>query len=88
MNNMMSCSEEVSTRELQASSSQLGVGRLCSLLLEAWHDRVAGVAAYSGAITSVAFSGDGHRLVIADEDRKLKVGCSRVHSMQSPAACA
>jgi hypothetical protein len=44
-----------------------------SQLLQAWNDKVAGVAAYSGAITTVSLYGDGHRLVIADEDRKLKV---------------
>jgi hypothetical protein len=44
-----------------------------SQLLPAWNDKVAGVTAYSGAITTVSLYSDGHRLVIADEDRKLKV---------------
>jgi hypothetical protein len=43
------------------------------LFLEAWCDRVAGVSAFSNAITTAPLFGDGHRLVIADEDRKLKV---------------
>ena len=41
-------------------------------LLRAWQDPVAGVTAYTGAITAVPLSGSGHQLVIADEDRALK----------------
>lgn len=40
---------------------------------QTWSDPVAGVHALSGAITTVPLYGDGHRLVVADEDRQLKV---------------
>ena len=49
------------------------VAKLASQLLPAWHDKVAGVTAFTGAITTAPLFRDGHRLVIADDDRKLKV---------------
>lgn len=49
--------------------------RMGSLMLEAWQDKVAGVAADSASITSAVLDEGGHRLVMADEDRKLKVCC-------------
>lgn len=42
--------------------------------LEAWNDPVAGISAYTPCIHTCNLSGDGDwRLVVADEDRKLKV---------------
>jgi hypothetical protein len=77
---MSLASQLSSASQVPASANQTdatapgGIGaQLSSKLLEAWHDNVAGVTAYSGAITTVSLFGDGHRLVIADEDRKLKV---------------
>lgn len=45
------------------------------LWLDAWADPVAGVKAFSTCITTCSLCGDGDwRLVIADADKKLKVG--------------
>jgi hypothetical protein len=45
------------------------------LWLDAWADPVAGVKAFSTCITTCNLCGDGDwRLVIADADKKLKVG--------------
>ena len=42
--------------------------------LEAWSDPVAGLAAFNSCIHTCNLFGDGDwRLVVADEDRKLKV---------------
>ncbi len=46
-----------------------------SVWLEAFSDPVAGVSAYTPCVHVCNLFGDGeNRLVIADEDRKLKVG--------------
>lgn len=42
-------------------------------LLAAWSDSVAGVHAYSSCVGTVNAFSDGHRLVVADDDRRLKV---------------
>lgn len=45
--------------------------------LDAWHDPVAGVSAYSPCVHTCDLFGDGdYRLVVADTDQKLKVGCA------------
>lgn len=45
-----------------------------SVWLEAWSDPVAGVSAYTACVHTCNLFGDGDwRLVVADEDRKLKV---------------
>ena len=46
--------------------------------LQAWSDPVAGIAAYTPCVHTCNLFGDGDwRLVVADEDRKLKVGKKR-----------
>jgi hypothetical protein len=53
--------------------------RLDDHMPEAWSDPVAGLSAYSsGTICAANLFQDGHRLIIADEDRKVKVWASRV----------
>lgn len=42
-------------------------------LVAAFTDKLAGLAAYSECIVTADFGSDAHRLIIADEDRKLKV---------------
>lgn len=49
------------------------IERVGNEMLEAWHDKVAGITAFSDAIVTAPLFRDGYRLVIADEDRKLKV---------------
>jgi hypothetical protein len=45
--------------------------------LDAWQDPVAGVSAYTSCVHTCNLFGDGdNRLVVADEDRKLKVSVS------------
>ena len=45
-----------------------------ALWLDAWSDPVAGISAYTPCIHTCNLSGDGEwRLVVADDDRKLKV---------------
>ena len=39
----------------------------------AWNDPVAGVSSFSAGICTVNLYGDGHRLLVADEDGTLKV---------------
>lgn len=41
--------------------------------LTAWNDPVAGVSSFSAGICTVNLYGDGHRLLVADEDGTLKV---------------
>lgn len=72
----MSVTLEHNSGDTTASVAQAYASKLGSQLLEAWHDKVAGVTAFSGAVTTTSLFGDGHRLVVADEDRKLKVVCT------------
>jgi hypothetical protein len=72
----MSVSLEHNSGDKTALVAQAHDSKLGSQLLEAWHDKVAGVTAFSGAVTTTSLFGDGHRLVVADEDRKLKVACT------------
>lgn len=45
------------------------------LWLDAWNDPVAGISAYTPCIHACNLMGDGdYRLIVADSDRKLKVG--------------
>jgi hypothetical protein len=41
--------------------------------LAAWSDPVAGVSSFSAGICTENLYGDGHRLLVADEDGTLKV---------------
>lgn len=51
-------------------------GRDTVVWLDAWTDPVAGVKAFGSCITTCNLCGDGDwRLVVADADKKLKVGC-------------
>jgi hypothetical protein len=81
-NSMPNSSGEVGIRKLQhitESSNSAGEAaqvpaRKITRWLDAWSDPVAGVAAYSPCILTCDLYGDGdYRLVIADQDHKLKV---------------
>ena len=55
-----------------------------SILLEAWSDQVAGVHAFSSCITTLDIFADGnYRLIIADDDRRLKVWLPKLVSAVS-----
>lgn len=65
-------------RMADTSSSELGTETpapavVKDQLLAAWSDSVAGVHAYSSCVGTVDAFSDGHRLVVADDDRRLKV---------------
>lgn len=59
------------------------------LWLEAWHDAVAGIKAYTPCVTACNLHGDGEwRLVVADADKKLKVRARGVDGLVPQAFAA
>lgn len=49
------------------------------LWLDAWNDPVAGISAYTPCMHACNLMGDGdYRLIVADGDRKLKVGVALI----------
>jgi Bardet-Biedl syndrome 1 protein len=64
-----------STFSLQTRTASGGGDPLRPLWLDAWSDPVAGLSAFSGCMHTCNLFGDGDwRLVVADADKKLKVG--------------
>lgn len=57
--------------------------RLENQFLPAWTDPVAGVSAFSTGICTENLYGDGHRLLVADEDGTLKVRVMKEHKIVS-----
>jgi hypothetical protein len=53
--------------------SECGIPHLANKFLSAWTDDAAALHAYSPAILTERLSKDGYSLIVADEDRKLKV---------------
>ena len=56
-----------------------------ALWLDAWHDPVSGIKAYSQCLRLADLNGDGDwRLLVADSDKKLKV-CPRASAPRAGA---
>jgi hypothetical protein len=63
------------------------MSHLDSQFLPAWTDRVAGVNAFSASLLTENLYGDGHRLIVADEDGKLKVHLQDAHGEYQARLC-